>query len=269
MKQITDVKEIIGIQVDILKAFADYCDAHDIRYYLTGGTLLGAIRHKGVIPWDDDVDVMMPRTDYNKLLEVSKGKISQYYSVSVLENNKAHSRLFMRIVDDRVTYCHQYYQDKYHMGFGIDVFPIDDIPEDEAQRNKYFRKIRFWKKQFSLAQSAWFKSTSKSRAIAKAFASIPARIMGRDFAYKKVMSVVKKYENPDSKYVGISTGVYLEKEVSKREEFLPYVEVEFEGRMYHAPQCYDKYLKQLYGDYMQLPPEEDRKRKHAFDLYWK
>lgn len=269
MEKVEDIRQICEIQYELLKKFADYCDAHQLRYNLTGGTLLGAVRHKGFIPWDDDVDVAMPRPDYERFLKISGGKLDEYTEVSVFENNVHHSRLFMRVVDNRTLYRHKYYQSQYEHHLGIDVFPIDGVPSNKKERKKYFRQIAFWKQMFSLSQSAWGKSTNPFRAVAKTLASIPARIMGRNYIYQKVMKIVEKYPFEDSQLIGITTGVYLEKEVCKKTDFYPECEVEFEECKFKAPGCIDKYLKGLYGDYMQLPPEEKRIRKHSFEVYRK
>lgn len=264
-----EFEEIRSIQYEILKAVAQFCDMHHIIYFLTGGTLLGAVRHQGFIPWDDDVDIAMPRPDYNRLLQESGGHLGEFYDISVFENNPAHARLFMRIVDNRTIYEHRFYQKRYRMGLGIDVFPMDGVPEDAMQAERYFSDIRRWKKQFSLSQSVMLRSTSPARAVLKTAASIPARIIGREKLYRKIMMRVAEYPYEESRKIGITTGVYLNKEVLSKEELFPVAELPFEDGLFHAPACYDKYLRQLYGDYMQLPKEEARKRSHAFSVYWK
>lgn len=262
-------QEIRTIQYEILKAAAEYCDANGITYFLTGGTLLGAVRHQGYIPWDDDIDIAVPRPDYERLLALNGGKLGKYYEVSAFENNPAHSRPFLRIVDNRTVYEHKYYAEKYRSSLGIDVFPMDGAPENDREYQLYFKNMRRLTKQLALSQAAWFKSTNPFRAIAKTFAGIPARIRGREKIYREIIQRVEEYPYEKSRRVGITTGVYLEKEVLLKEELFPVVELPFEGRMFHAPACYKKYLRQLYGDYMQLPKEEDRKPGHAFSVYWK
>lgn len=261
-------EEIRAIQYEILKAVAAYCDDKRLEYFLTGGTLLGAVRHQGFIPWDDDIDIAMPRPDYNKLLEAG-GALGGHYEINVFENNPAHSRLFMRVTDNRTVYAHAYYQKRYRTGLGIDVFPMDGVPEDAAQRRAYFRDIRRLKKEFALSQSAPFKSTDPLRAVVKTAASIPARCRGRKRLYQSIQKRVAQYPYETCAHVGITTGVYLEKEILEKEELFPAASLRFEGEVFRAPACYDKYLRQLYGDYRKLPKEEDRKRKHAFKVYWK
>lgn len=264
-----EFREIRSIQYEILKAAAKYCDENHVRYFLTGGTLLGAVRHKGFIPWDDDIDIAIPRPDYDKLLRLRNHSLGKHYEISVFENNPAHSRLFMRIIDNRTVYIHKYYQKKYSTGLGIDVFPIDGVPEDPGEFSAYFHAMRKLKRQFALSQSAPFKSTDPLRALAKTAASIPSRITGRENLYKRVMTQVAKYPYEECRRVGITTGVYLEKEILSKEEIFPVTDLPFEDGTFHVPACYDKYLRQLYGDYMKLPDANERKRKHAFSVYWK
>lgn len=269
MKKVESIEEIRLIQFEILKEVADYCDKNHLRYYLTGGTLLGAVRHKGFIPWDDDIDIAMPRPDYEKFTELTQGNLTDNFEVNVFENKGNHSRLFMRVVDNRTIYEHRYYSKKFRSALGIDVFPIDGVPHDKEDYTMYFRYIRYWKKQFALSQSAAFRSTNFLRGVVKTFASIPAKMVGRKRIYNKIQKKVRQYPFLTSENIGITTGVYLEKEICSKIEFLSVVDLEFENRVFHAPACYDKYLRQLYGDYMKLPKEQDRTRGHAFDVYWK
>lgn len=261
--------EIREIQYEILKVTAEFCDANEIQYFLTGGTLLGAVRHQGFIPWDDDIDIAMPRPDYNRFLEKSGGHLGKYYDVIVPENHPAHARVFMRVVDNRTLCVHKYYRKKYRTGLGIDVFPMDGVPEEEAEYQEYFQTMRRLKKQFDLAQAAPFKSTGLLRMLAKTAAIIPAAVIGREKPYRKIMETAAKYPYEKSRRVGITTGFYFEKEVLVKKELYPAVDLPFEESTFHAPACYDKYLRQLYGDYMQLPKEEERKPGHAFKVYWR
>ena len=262
-------EEIRTIQYGILKETARYCDANNIRYFLTGGTLLGAVRHRGFIPWDDDIDIAVPRPDYERLRTLNGGKISEFYEISAFENNPAHARAFLRIVDNRTVYEHEYYQKKYRASLGIDVFPMDGTPEDGAECARYFKRMKRLIRQFTLSQSAPFKSTGLLRALEKTAASIPARIRGRERIYRELMRRVAEYPYETSRFVGITTGVYLEKEVLLKDELFPAADLSFENGVFHAPACYEKYLRQLYGDYMRLPKEEDRKPGHLFSVYWK
>ena len=191
--------EIRSIQFEILKAVAEFCDANGVQYFLTGGTLLGAVRHQGFIPWDDDIDIAMPRPDYNRFLTLSQGRLGSRYDVSVLENNPAHSRLFMRVMDNRTLYVHKYYRRKYRTGLGIDVFPMDGIPEKKEECEAYFRAIRKLNRQFALAQSTPFKSTNFVRAVFKTAAMIPASVRGRERPYQKIMRLVSEYPYEESR----------------------------------------------------------------------
>lgn len=264
-----EFEEIRHIQYEILKSTAAYCDSHNLRYILTGGTLLGAVRHQGFIPWDDDIDIAMPRPDYEKLIAKSGGHLDSYYDLNVFENNPYHARLFMRIVDNRTVYLHEYYEKKYASGLGIDVFPVDGVPVEPKIQADYFRKIRYYKKLFALSQSALWKSTNPVKALGKTMISIPAHIVGRSHYYKKILTLVEQYPFDQCDMAGITIGVYLEKEICIKSQLFETTELTFEDRKFHAPICYDKYLRQLYGDYMILPPKKNRVRGHSFKVYLK
>ncbi len=262
------LEELKIVQFHILKAFAEYCDAHQLRYYIVAGTLLGAVRHGGFIPWDDDIDVSMPRPDYEKLLEVSGGWISDVYRVTSVKNCKEHSRLFMKVVDTRTMAKHYFYSERYKMSIGIDIFPLDGVPADENVRKRYFKKLWFTKKLFSYTQTQLMRGGTKLRALIKTLAAVPSRMIGRERLYRMVERQAAKYPFDQCEEIGINFGVYKEKETVQKEEYLPYHDLSFEGVMFHAPANYDAYLQQLYGDYMQLPPMEARQPHHPYTVWW-
>lgn len=267
MKELS-LDELKLVQLNILKEFAKFCDEHSLRYYIVGGTLLGAVRHGGFIPWDDDIDVAMPRPDYDRLLEVSGVEISSVYRVTSVKNCKEHSRLFMKVVDTRTTAKHFYYSDRYQMSIGIDVFPLDGVPADAKKRKRYFRKLFILKKMFSYTQTQLMRGSTKLRALLKTLAALPCRLIGRERLFFMVEKEAAKYPFEQAEEIGITFGVYGPKEIVRKEEYLPYHELSYEGITVHAPENYDQYLRQLYGDYMELPPEEDRKPNHPYTVWW-
>ena len=126
------VKELQETELEILKAFHRFCEEHHLRYYLSGGTLLGAIRHKGFIPWDDDIDLCMPRPDYMKLVEILKdGQLDQYRYLNTRYLDKDCPSSMIRVCDNRTELDFTEYRIPYQIGCWIDVFPLDGLEDDE------------------------------------------------------------------------------------------------------------------------------------------
>lgn len=261
------LQEIKDIQFDILKETAKYLDARDLRYYLTGGTLLGAIRHKGFIPWDDDIDIQMPRPDFEKFCEICKESIKDKYELYTFKNNPTHARMFARMVDTTVLYDNRFFEKKYISHLGIDIFPMDGAPPPGAEREKYFKEVRRIQNNFLWSQAKPFTGANPIRAVAKTVAMIPAKIKGREYFFDEMEKLIKKYPYEEAKEVGILTAVYMEKEIMPKSAYDEVTDLAFEGETFHATKEWDAYLKGLYGDYMTPPPESERTRKHAFEAY--
>ena len=266
---IEDMWELREIQLDILDAFVQFCDKNKLVYYLTGGTLLGAVRHKGFIPWDDDVDIVMPRPDYERLRILSEGQISQRYKVEYYTPKGRHCRLYYRVVDTSIGYQDVYFDKKYESCMGIDVFPIDGVPENLVTRERYFGKIKRLRKLFMLSVSAPWKGTTTAKAILKTIRMIPTKMRGSNCYYKKIMRLAEQYRYEESDEVALAIGYYNRKEVLKKEQYGVGVLLEFEGRQYRAPADYKGYLKNLYGEYEKLPPKEERVTHHSFHAWRK
>lgn len=266
---IADIKELRNIQLGALNALVDFCKAQGLTYYMTGGTLLGAVRHKGFIPWDDDIDIVMPRPDYEKLLSLSKGILSEHYRVMSFERDVNHCRLYYRVVDSRTGYQDQFYGKRYESSMGIDVFPIDGVPKEEKERDKYFARIKTLRQRFIYSVSAPFKGTSPIRALLKTFVMLPYKLVGSKTYYKRIQSLVKKFPYEDSDMVALVIGYYNSKELLYKEQYGTPVMLPFEGNLYAAPEDYKQYLTNLYGDYMKLPPKEQQRPHHSFTAWYK
>ena len=203
-----------------------------------------------------------------KLIEKSD-KLTDRYSVWSMKNRDNHSRLFMRIVDDFTITKNKYYCDKYQTGLWIDVFPLDAVPNIEKEKQAYFKKISFWREVFTLSHTKLFTGTTKIKALKKTICAVPSRLIGRKRIYRIVEKKLEKYNFDNSENIAISVGVYHEKEIVNKRDYLNSIKIEFEGDFYNAPGNYHEYLTSLYGDYMKLPPENMRKRNHTFDVWMK
>ena len=263
--------EVKRVQMGILKAIHNFCKSKGLRYSLGGGTLLGAVRHQGYIPWDDDIDIMLPRPDYDKLLESFE---DENYAVQDYHSDKRFPLSWARIYSKKTVLVSNYAIG----GVFVDVFPIDGLPTPDKideymkEQRRYKKKLRSTtrihsdalhklKKQYSLHGNLFYyylKYTVWKIIYPK-----------RDVNVKEMDTFFHSYPFETSEYAGALVGTYGMKEYMKAEVFKSYIELPFEGNLFMCIKDYDAYLTQHYGDYMQLPPEDKRKTHHQFKEYWK
>jgi len=263
MKEVT-IEEIRQIQLDILQKIHDFCLEKGYRYSLGGGSLLGAVRHKGYIPWDDDIDIMMPRPDYEKLWREFVGKyenlgVQNYYTDPSYVMR--HTRIY-----DKQTYL---VSTNAIGGVFVDVFAIDGLPPYDLFMSSYIKRykslqVRLRRTTQLHDEIQWGKKIWRI----KNFFKSPFRIF-RPLVIKQYEKLFDSYPFESSDYAGAITGMYGEKEYMQAEVFRHYTELPFEGHQFMAIADYDAYLAKHYGDYMQLPPEEKRVTHHKFKIYWK
>lgn len=258
MKKNIDLDEMHSILLAILADVDKFCRERGIRYSLGGGTLLGAIRHKGFIPWDDDVDIMMPRPDYEKFIKSYNGYNPNYENITCRKDNDVNFCQVYSKVHDKRTACIQG-DSLCKFGVNIDVFPIDGMPDDVVVCQKMFKKVDFFKHLLNLKYKPFLFYRKKS---------LMSRLLSREFLVKKLNSLIKKYNYESSRFAGAFTGYYGIKERHEKDVFENYVDVPFENITCSAIMHYDLYLTQHYGNYMELPPEEKRVT-HLSLAYWK
>ena len=257
-KQRLTLEEIKKISLSILLDVADFCEKNNITYFLACGTLLGCIRHSGFIPWDNDVDIMMPRPDYNRFLKEYKGKYAlckpeegMYYFAKVYDRNTV---VYEKGMD---------YKKNKPLGVYIDIFPLDGIVNDEKQIQRIMKKSNILEILLRLSNQPLFYKKNPIKAINRL---IP-RIIGSKNLVKMIERNAQKYDYDKSDYVirvrntiNGFTGA-LAKEVYEKEYR------SFEGHELCVPKGYDKWLTQFYGNYMELPPEKKR-IIHEFEGYY-
>lgn len=262
-----NLSEIKKIELRILLQFDAYCKHHGLKYYLSYGTLLGAVRHKGFIPWDDDVDVCMPRTDYERFLsEVNNKMISPFLEVCE-PRFKNLDVPFCKIFAKNTAVVTKYVTDQANSRLWIDVFPIDGLPKDIAMGKQIARKCKFYRTMLGLCSANLGQGTTGFRKWSKYCLKPLAKMYGKNALINKLNKIGKQQSYETSNYVGnIVWGVYGSRDRMLKSEFEKCVEVEFEGYKFPTFSCWDSYLCSLYGHYMQLPPI-DKRKTHNMEAY--
>ena len=260
MKVIND-KELRSIQLDLLQKTADFCTKNGIRYYLCGGTLLGAIRHKGYIPWDDDIDISMPRPDYDRFISIFN-KPENYYQVIDMSNDPKYGFPFAKVHDTR-TFVDELQYAKDHFGVYIDIFPIDGVGEDE----QVFRILR-WRKLLHTKKANYYQRTLIKKII-NTFGKILLLPFSVHDILKKMDKEARRYPYGSTSRAGIIINPYGTREIVDLSVFNNAIPKEFEGKEFMIPVGYDTWLRSIYSDYMQLPPEDKRHSPHVSVAYWK
>ncbi|MBQ8522133.1 MAG: LicD family protein [Clostridia bacterium] len=262
MEEIKDIKEIQRISLNILKYIDKICKENDIKYSLCDGTALGAIRHKGFIPWDDDIDIMMTRENYNKFLNLMDNiKDPNYKCLHFGKDFPNYFYNFAKVVDLN-TYVEEINFPRHKdMGIFVDVFPVDGIPKDKINKltNKYCKLRMFHHfaatKKFVKSSKGWM------RTIPKFFMWTYCKVFGWKHFYKKSENLLKKYPLKNCDYAGIYCE-YGKKEMIPKEMFNETILVDFEDEKFPILKEYNYYLTNVYGDYMTPPPENERQAHH-------
>lgn len=261
MKEIATIAELRSIQLAVLDHITTYCDKHGIVYFLACGSLIGAIRHKGYIPWDDDIDLFMPRESYNRLLAAYRDPDPRY---ALLAPGRATRYLYTYAkVVDRRTLVVEDEVPGYELGVYVDIFPLDYVTDCRWLRRhvvwkykKFIYRMRRCKMQPNFLASRW-------RYLLYRYFPLPLR------AIDSLIGHTLTGRKPTGTVCNMTEANALERECFpahciEGERVL----VDFEGKRYKTMPGYDEYLRHLYGDYMQLPPVEQRVHHH-FAAYWR
>lgn len=260
MKKLS-VDEIKQVELQLLLDFDHLCKKNNLYYTLCGGTLLGAIRHKGFIPWDDDIDVLMPRPDFDRLINndhIDYSCIPDYAKV-VHWKDGSMNYPFMKLVDTRTRMDAKYFNAEMNINnIWIDIFPIDGNPDNPKELRRVYRKSLFLRKLLTLQLAQKGEGKSRFKRIVKPVFIRICSLIPTHFLCEKIDNLGRKYDFNSVKNIGGIVWGYGPQERIRKSGYMKPVKVEFEGYTFNAPSNYDEYLTNLYHDYMQLPPEDKR-----------
>lgn len=265
MKEI-GAERLREIQLEILDVVMKFCNENGIKCWLNGGTLLGAVRHKGYIPWDDDIDLGMLRPDYDKFMSLFNAENGRYKFVCY-ENDSESFTCYGKVFDTS-TILYEPDENGEKLSVNIDMFVMDNAPLDESEQKRMFRKRNiFLVCNFGRKLPVFLKPTRGGflRSLAVYAFRALLRIFPRHYFVKALVENSRRYVADDTGLVGDFTG--LRNAVIRREKLENMTELEFERKKYNAPIGYEEWLTKLYGDYMQLPPPEKRVSPHFYKAY--
>ena len=274
MKERVSEDENKKIAYDVLCYFKHVCQRENLKYYLAYGTLIGAVRHDGFIPWDDDIDVWMPRKDYDRLITLINNYNNDDFEFLHYTNNEKYYFPWLKICSKKTEIVPSRFMSGLIYGSSIDIFPLDEFycnNENEAFEfikminNKYmnyYRKLKpytngiyFWKKPLKIIFKKIYFIFSKIFCINKAI------------FLNDLEKYIRKKENDNANYMACIFAfkpMYFEKKWFKEE-----VLKKFEDDFFVIPKDYDYILKRIYGEYMKLPPKEQQVIQHTYDAYYK
>lgn len=260
--------------INIAKAYDIFCNKYNLRYFGIGGTAIGALRHGGIIPWDDDIDVIMPRPDYEQFLELAPKYLSKDFDVLNYRNTSGFPTSFSKMCDTNSTLIGDP-RLRCVVGAFVDIFPLDGLPKFElaSDRVEYFNRS-FKERQIAEATSRYYSFNDFTHALYRRDFVMATCILKSHYNHwinKESSSLFEKWENTikqvdydSSSYVAYFGTYRGPKVISPKEWFKDFYYLDFEGFKIRIPIGIDKYLTQVYGDYMTPPPEDKRELLHSY-----
>ncbi|MDF9836943.1 MULTISPECIES: LicD family protein [unclassified Breznakia] len=260
MDNTSTLKNIQKIELEIAAHIFDLCRKHKLTCVLAGGSCLGAIRHKGMIPWDDDIDLAMPRNDYERFIELCEKELSSKYFFQHLDSEENCAYIFGKVRKNNTKLTEEYSHNiKMHQGIWVDIFPYDNISDSHLRRKfnnmwiSFYKNLLIVKVGFGIPRNSSFLFS-----VAYYISKIISLFFSKKFLKKKLRKHMLKYNNQKTEKIRPYAGAYGEAENMSNDLFENPIEVDFNGYKFLTFKDYDMYLTKLYGDYMTPPPPEKR-----------
>jgi lipopolysaccharide cholinephosphotransferase len=258
------LEQIRQEQLNILKDIHEFCNENNIAYFLTYGTLLGAVRHKGYIPWDDDIDIMMPKPDYDKFISLYNRKNGNYEVINI-DIDKDFPYPIAKVQNPN-TRLIEYASIKYNIGVNIDVFPIGGLPDNPKERKRHLNQLMICRNLLNIKTIKFSSRREKSKTVLLLLLKLITCFIFRKTIVSRICKLHRKYNYEHSKEV-LLLSFESENRIFSKLMFEKFSYQEFEHNSFKIPCNYDLFLTKIYGGYMQLPPVENRKTHHVFKAY--
>lgn len=272
MKMDNNLKKLQDVEFDILLEIRRICKKHHLTYYLIDGTFLGAVRHKGFIPWDDDIDIAIPRSDYQKFVDVVVKELPESMEFKSYATDSEYHNVVARVVSSNICRINHAYSDGKIEPALVDIFPLDGMPDTNIRLllhkiNLLWRKVTIgWANYKNLQDSKSFRPWYERILIFIGNTVKPGYFMNLTKQYKKMEKSLMKYSDKNSKvYINFNGGYKFRSIMDKEYYFGKGSLYTFNNEKFNGPSNYDAYLTKIYGDYMKLPPESER-NKHQTEV---
>lgn len=259
MKELS-IQDVHGTLLNILRDVDCFCAENNLVYYLAYGTLLGAVRHKGFIPWDDDIDICMPRPDYERFIKLFPSEKGRIQVVShKLDPNYP---FYYAKVHDISTVVIENSNYNYKMGVYIDIFPIDAMPTSKKDQDSYMKKFNFYRDIYNIKSFKFRKGRKMMKNIILLCSKLITPFFSKKYLTNKLDQISHTYDYSESDLVSIAASID-QRLIFEKKIFSNGIKLKFEDIEASVPLNYHEILKRNYGNYMVLPPEEKRLSHHC------
>lgn len=263
-------EELKRIEIGILKDFNDVCEKNGLRYSIAFGTLLGAVRHGGFIPWDDDIDIIMPRPDFEKFSKIADNVLKTDHKLISIDTEKKFMAPLAKIINTNTSLYENEHASRVTLGVYTDIFVYDGMPEEKNKWNRIFKIAHLLQRGWGFCECSLY---SKTPLPLRPIRRLCNKTMLARFFSKEMNRRAKKYPFENSKYMTdnmfLGQGLQERQEnIFRTDEFRKLTEYQFEDISVKGFKNYDLFLSRWYGDYMTLPPEDEQVSNHDFNAYW-
>ncbi|WP_025725316.1 LicD family protein [Acholeplasma granularum] len=261
-----ELRRIQLCQLDLALEVKRICEKYEIKYFLIGGTLLGAVRHGGFIPWDDDLDIGMLRNDYDRFINIAKEELNKEYFLQTNQTDRHYGFGFAKIKINNTIFLEEITRkNNTHKGIFIDIFPFDNMPDNIKQQKWHSIKVRLYR-HLLLIKCRYLSSdkNKKYKQIIMNIVSVPLLFITKKFLVRKLVREETRYNNKKT-----INKINLEGSYKYREHIAAKLldnnlsTINFENISFYTPNSPELYLKNLYGDYLKLPPIDKRQNRHG------